>query len=150
MVPTNAAEGPRSECIGYAAFSRRLETDHDFRPWLVPLAEDVAVVAAATAYENRRLVLLQQQLIDLIDFLDPKKVRIPAAVPPAPGRPGRRRPVLPTQLRAPTTLSAVALARVPPMTASGDCKVPLQVSDQVGEGAEGLAAVADRVLLVRR
>ena len=42
MVPTTAAEGPRSECIGYAAFSRRLETDHDFRPWLVPLAEDVA------------------------------------------------------------------------------------------------------------
>jgi hypothetical protein len=78
MVPTNASEGPRSECIGYAAFSRRLETDHDFRPWMVPLGEDVAVVAGATAYENRRLVMVQQQLIDLIDFLDPKKVRIPA------------------------------------------------------------------------
>ena len=78
MVPTNASEGPRSECIGYAAFSRRLETDHDFRPWLVPLAEDVATVAAASPYENRRLTMLQQQLIDLIDFLDPKKVRIPA------------------------------------------------------------------------
>lgn len=77
MVPTSATEGPRSECIGFAAFSRRLEIDHDFRPWLLPLCEDVAVVAAATREQNRRLVFLQRQLIDLIDFLDPKKVRIP-------------------------------------------------------------------------
>jgi hypothetical protein len=98
MVPTNATEGPRSECIGYAAFSRRLETDHEFRPWLLPLCEDVAVVAAATPYENQRLTLIQQQLIDLIDFLDPKKVRIPAHVrqrmaDPAPGA------AVPTQAR---------------------------------------------------
>ena len=114
MVPTNATEGPRSECIGYAAFSRRLETDHDFRPWMVPLGEDVAAVAGATAYENRRLVMVQQQLIDLIDFLDPKKVRIPAqfrqrltdpapAPPSPPSRPPNpvdqgRKPVIGDQL----------------------------------------------------
>lgn len=78
MTATNAAEGPRTECIGYAAFSRRLETDHDFRPWLLPLCEDVGVVAKASALENQRLVLVQRLLIDLIDFLDPKSVRIPA------------------------------------------------------------------------
>ena len=47
-------------------------------PWVVPRAEDVAVVASATQYETRRLVLLQQLLLDLIDLLDPQKVRIPA------------------------------------------------------------------------
>jgi hypothetical protein len=77
MTPTNATEGPRSECIGYAAFSRRLETDHDFRPWLLPLCEDVAIVAKASTAQNVRLIVLQQLLIDLIDFLDPKSVRIP-------------------------------------------------------------------------
>ena len=30
MVPTNATEGPRSECLGYAAFTKRLDDDEDF------------------------------------------------------------------------------------------------------------------------
>lgn len=77
MTPTNAPEGPRSECIGYATFTRRLEQDPEFASWFQQLCDDVAIVAAASPYENRRLVFIQQHLIDLIDFLDPEKVRIP-------------------------------------------------------------------------
>jgi len=77
MVPTNAPEGPRSESAGYAAFCRRLETDPEFLSWFAGLRDDVMLVARSRTHENIRLVLLQRLLIDLIDFLDPKAVRIP-------------------------------------------------------------------------
>jgi hypothetical protein len=77
MQPTNAVEGPRSECVGYAAFSRKLSADVDFQPWFAQLQADVDAVARGTGSENVRLVYLQRELIDLIDFLDPKAVRVP-------------------------------------------------------------------------
>lgn len=78
MAPTNLAEGPRNECVGYATFCRRLDTDAEFAAWFGVLREDVTVVAKASAADNARLTVLQQHLIDLIDFLDPKRIRIPA------------------------------------------------------------------------
>ena len=77
MVPTTAAEGPRSECLGYAAFSRRLHGDAEFASWLHRLNDDIDVVARSNEAENVRLVQLQRDLIDLIDFLDPRSIRIP-------------------------------------------------------------------------
>jgi hypothetical protein len=76
MVPTNATEGPRTECMGYAAFSRRLESDPEFASWFAQLSADVDVVARSSDMDNVRLFWLQRELIDLIDFLDPDAVRI--------------------------------------------------------------------------
>jgi hypothetical protein len=77
MVPTNAVDGPRTECMGYAAFDRRLGSDPEFAAWFAQLSEDVDVVARSTDAENIRLFQLQVGLIDLIDFLDPEAIRIP-------------------------------------------------------------------------
>lgn len=76
MVPTNAAEGPRSECMGYAAFCRRLADDRDFAGWFASLREDVDAVAAHPE-DSVRLSLIQRDLIGLIDQLDPQAVRLP-------------------------------------------------------------------------
>ena len=77
MVPTNAAEGPRTECMGYAAFDRRLDSDPELARWFARLTEDIEVIARSGDAENERLVHLQRNLIDLIDFLDADSVRIP-------------------------------------------------------------------------
>jgi hypothetical protein len=79
MVPTGAGEGPRTECIGYAAFSRRLHSDEEFAEWFGQLYSDVDVVAQSDRAGNVRLVRLQRDLIDMIDFLDPTAVRIIAS-----------------------------------------------------------------------
>jgi hypothetical protein len=78
MLPTSATEGPRNESMGYAAFCHRLDTDAEFASWFAQLRADVDVVEQSTDKDNVRLVLLQRQLLDLIDFLDPNCVRRPA------------------------------------------------------------------------
>jgi hypothetical protein len=77
MTPTGASDGPRSECVGYAAFSQRLHSDEEFSSWFAPLNDDIDAVAAAPQEDNVRLIHLQRDLVDLIDFLDPDSVRIP-------------------------------------------------------------------------
>jgi hypothetical protein len=77
MVPTGAATGPRTECMGYATFSRRLHHDEEFRAWFAQLATDMERVAQADRIGNVRLARLQRDLIHMIDFLDPQAVRIP-------------------------------------------------------------------------
>jgi hypothetical protein len=79
MVPTNAPEGPRNEAMGYASFSHRLVDDVEFASWFAQLQRDVDTVAQSTMDRNLRLTHLQRELIDLIDFLDDKNVRIPPA-----------------------------------------------------------------------
>jgi hypothetical protein len=91
MVPTNATDGPRNESMGYAAYCYRLDTATDFASWFTKLRADVEVVEQSTDDENVRLVLLQRDLLDLIDFLDPNCVRRPASWRnrlPEPRRPG--------------------------------------------------------------
>jgi hypothetical protein len=75
MVPTNAPEGPRNECIGYAAFCDRLDEDPDFRVWFERMRNQVDLLA--TREHDERLVQLQNDMVDLIDHLDPKMLRIP-------------------------------------------------------------------------
>jgi hypothetical protein len=79
MVPSTGSEGPRTECLGYATFSRRLEAEPEFAAWFTRLQGDVETVAESTAESNVRLTYVQRELIDLIDFLDPDRVRLPAA-----------------------------------------------------------------------
>ncbi len=78
MVPTNAPSGPRSEAMGYAAFCHRLDTDPTFAAWFERLrTTDVDAIAGNDDAANVRLAILSHDLIDLIDFLDPKALRIP-------------------------------------------------------------------------
>lgn len=76
MVPTGAPDGPRHECMGYAAFCRRLDEDEDFRVWFDRLRREVDELVERD--RDDRLVRLQNDLVDLIDHLDPKALRIPA------------------------------------------------------------------------
>ena len=75
MVPTGATEGPRSECIGYAAFCDRLDEDPDFAAWFTRLLDDVDILVSRD--HDDRIIQLQNDLVDLIDHLDPKQLRIP-------------------------------------------------------------------------
>jgi hypothetical protein len=76
-VPTNATEGPRTECMGYAAFCQRLDDDPDFRIWFAQLRADVdAVAQGGPAFA--RVARIQQDLVDLLDLLDKDAVRVPA------------------------------------------------------------------------
>jgi hypothetical protein len=75
MVPTGSAEGPRTECMGYAAFSRRLD-DAEFAGWFAQLRADVDTIAASPE-DTARLVGLQKELVALMDLLDPERVRVP-------------------------------------------------------------------------
>jgi hypothetical protein len=79
MVPTGAPDGPRTECMGYAAFAQRL-ADPMFAAWFARLRSDVDGVARSSTEDNARLVRLQGELIALMDLLDPDRVRVPPNV----------------------------------------------------------------------
>jgi hypothetical protein len=67
------------ECLTYPEFSRRLDgEDAFFSEWFLRLLKDVDVIADAPIDRNERLVRTQWALIDLIDFLDPAKIRLGA------------------------------------------------------------------------
>jgi hypothetical protein len=66
------------ECLTYPEFSRRLDDDLFFFGWFERLLNDVDVIADASIDRNERLVRTQWALIDLIDFLDPAKIRLGA------------------------------------------------------------------------
>jgi hypothetical protein len=92
MVPTGAAEGPRHECIGYAAFCDKLDEDEDFRRWFDRLRRDVDLLVGR-GYDDR-LMQLQNDMVDLIDHLDPKLLRVPSGWRQRLPRPG---PTVPAQ-----------------------------------------------------
>jgi len=62
--------------MGFATFSQRLHGDTGFADWFAKPLEDVEAVARTDRAGNVRLVRLQRDLIDMIDFLDPDMVRI--------------------------------------------------------------------------
>jgi hypothetical protein len=67
-----------SDCITYPEFTRRLDEDPTFRTWFRRLLADVDVIADSDLDGNKRIIKMQWALIDLIDFLDPDKVRLGA------------------------------------------------------------------------
>lgn len=95
MAPTGAPEGPRHECIGYAAFCDRLDEDEDFRSWFTRLREQVELLVPRD--KDERLVVLQNDLVDLIDHLDPRSLRIPPHFRQRVTRPEPSRGGVPTQ-----------------------------------------------------
>jgi hypothetical protein len=65
------------QCIGYAEFCFRLETDSTFSRWFDDLAADIPELAKRNSVRTDRLVALEGAIVDLINFLDPDNVRYP-------------------------------------------------------------------------
>ncbi len=77
MSDHRVVEQPLSyECIGYATFSQRLHEDKIFNSWFSSLTSDLECLDKEGKAHYGRLIVLQNTLIDLIDFLDPDKIRI--------------------------------------------------------------------------
>jgi hypothetical protein len=78
MVPTGDSGSPRYESLGYVQFCEKLDDDPAFAKWFGRLRNDIDLVAATKRAEQSRLIALQNSLIDLIEFLDPQQMRLPA------------------------------------------------------------------------
>jgi hypothetical protein len=78
MTPTYAADAARYECVGYVQYCARLDDDPRSQPWFARLRSDVDHLARAERGNQTRLARLQNALIDLIEFLDPDRRRLPA------------------------------------------------------------------------
>jgi hypothetical protein len=63
------------DCLGYADFVTRLETDL-FRSWFARLRGELQEIADAPR-KHARLVRIQHALVNLVDFLDPEQVHYP-------------------------------------------------------------------------
>ncbi|PTH87716.1 hypothetical protein C9J60_12385 [Streptomyces sp. A244] len=69
-------KGSKDDCMGYAEFCERLESDPEFANWFVRLSNSITELAVLPG-RHPRLVDLQVALMDLIDFLDPEQERFP-------------------------------------------------------------------------
>jgi hypothetical protein len=78
MTPTDAADTTRYECLGYVRYCAQLDDDTAFAAWFARLRSDVDHLARAERGNQTRLTRLQNALIDLIEFLDPDRQRLPA------------------------------------------------------------------------
>jgi hypothetical protein len=92
MIPTAKDESAEYESLGYAQFCYRLEDDQTFARWFQRLRDDIDQVAAADQAEQAQLIQVQNTLVDLIEFLDPEQLRLPARL-----RDRLTPPVLPAQ-----------------------------------------------------
>jgi hypothetical protein len=70
-------DGPNgSDIMTYPEFDRRLASETEFARWFDQLRKDVDSFVTQDWRANTRQVKVQWALIDLIDFLDPAKVRL--------------------------------------------------------------------------
>lgn len=70
-------EGRGWRCIGFAELCVRLDSDESFAEWFKSLDSSIVEYANHPETGHDRLLELDHQLTDLIDFLDPTKVRFP-------------------------------------------------------------------------
>lgn len=77
LVERARGQGANFDCIGFAEFASLLE-EPDFFYWFGRLDESISKASASNDVPER-LVLTQHKLIELIDFLDPDKLRVPSA-----------------------------------------------------------------------
>jgi hypothetical protein len=78
MTPTDAADAARHECLGYVRFCAQLDQDPQFADWFARLRSDLDDLATAHRGNQVQLIDMQHALIDLIEFLDPDRQRLPA------------------------------------------------------------------------
>lgn len=68
---------PRTDCLGFAAFSEQLgDPASTLAKWFAGILDDVDSLADIRGH-SERLLLLQHSLIDLVDLIDPERVRFP-------------------------------------------------------------------------
>ncbi|WP_041987163.1 MULTISPECIES: hypothetical protein [unclassified Streptomyces] len=70
-------EPGRRRCLGYVEFCARLDADEEFREWFRQPLDDVDRLADDAGPSFARIEGIQQQLIALVEVLDPKAVRFP-------------------------------------------------------------------------
>ena len=71
----NSADGELA-CIGYAEFCSRMDADPPFSAWLGSLSLHIEQLPVAE-HPHPRLVAIQNNLVDLINLLDPESIRFP-------------------------------------------------------------------------
>lgn len=79
LTPTEAARGPRWECMGYAGFVRQREDEQNDH-WFRRARADLDVLLKEPGRHHDRLVLIQHALLDLVDVLDPHGERVSMAM----------------------------------------------------------------------
>jgi hypothetical protein len=75
MIQQTATHASGLECVGFAHFTTKLESDPEFERWFGRRKLDVHELAEDPG--RPRLRQLQHDLVDLIDFLDPGRHRFP-------------------------------------------------------------------------
>lgn len=70
------AAGRRHESLGYAAFVERRQAE-DFNRWFHKLEADIELLATEPRTHLKRLTLLQNDLIDVLEIFDPDCQRFP-------------------------------------------------------------------------
>jgi len=69
-----APDSDSARCLGYVEFRRRYESDEEFRRWFAPAVDQLSVlVETKPAGAVRQLTHAHNTLIELVDFLDPRK-----------------------------------------------------------------------------
>ncbi|MEL6909829.1 MAG: hypothetical protein AAFO85_06430 [Cyanobacteria bacterium J06598_4] len=64
------------DCIGLAEFTEKIDMP-EFSKWISNLKADIEKLAEKPGKHEERLITVQHTLIDLIDFLDDRDIRIP-------------------------------------------------------------------------
>jgi hypothetical protein len=82
LVPTAdpAPGSPRWDCVGYAPFVRALDEDLETARWFGRLRRDIVRAADGSRDHDARLRLVQRQLVELVDIIDPDAHRIPSTL----------------------------------------------------------------------
>jgi hypothetical protein len=77
MTPTGLPESARYETLGVARFFDQLD-DPAFEKWFHRIRFGLDHVASADQIQSAALGNIQHSLVDLIEFLDPSQLRLPA------------------------------------------------------------------------
>lgn len=77
LVPRSFDGSTGYECMGYATFVEKMGTP-EFARWFSKLRKDIEKLANESDVSKERLIRIHDKLIDLVDFLDSKYIRISA------------------------------------------------------------------------
>ncbi len=77
MTPTRNIDSAQYESLGYAQFCARLDDQPAFSKWFQRLRLGVDQVTDTDQAGRTQLIKVQHALVDLIEFLDPKWLRLP-------------------------------------------------------------------------